>query len=305
MEPLFGITYTKNIADSNEEWVFVNPIFEKLYGHDNWYEEAIERIELNHGSCQGINCVPTEVQNVWKVAHDISWKDRIEMQAHLQMGISNAISSTINLPRSATVDEIKEMYTLAWSKGLKGITVYRDQSLNDQPVEFEQKKGKIDLVCNGRPKIRDGRTYEVATGHGNVFITVNKDANGKVFEIFNVGGKGGGVSAANLEAIGRLVSIALQKGVSPKHIASQLLNISDGHFTWDRLHPDDEKSVPILSIPDAIGKVLERFYVKESVNCVEPVTKVDGEELVCPECNGPAIFKEGCLFCPSCGSKCG
>jgi hypothetical protein len=71
------------------------------------------------------------------------------------------------------------------------------------------------------------------------------------------------------------------------------------------LHPDDEKSVPILSIPDAIGKVLQRFYVKESVNCAGPVTKIEGEELVCPECNGPAIFKEGCLFCPSCGSSCG
>lgn len=305
MEPLFGICYTKNVVDSNEKWTFVNPIFEKMYKNESWYQEAITLIAKNHGSCQEINCVPLEVQDVWKVAHDIKWEDRIEMQSHLQKNISNAISSTINLPKLTTVQEIKDIYTLAWVKGLKGITVYRDGSLDAQPIEFEQKKKEIDIQCKGRPKIRDGRTYEVATGHGNVFITVNKDPNGKVFEIFNVGGKGGGVSAANLEAIGRLVSMALQKGISPKHISSQLVNISDGHFTWDRLHPDDEKSVPILSIPDAIGKVLERFYVKEPVNRIELVTKTGGEELVCPECNGPAIFKEGCLFCPSCGSHCG
>ena len=312
MEPLFGICYTKNIADSDEKWIFVNPIFKRQYNGESWYAEAIVQIADNHGSCKGIACVPNDVQKVWVTAHDIHWKDRIEMQAHLQCGISNAISSTINLTREATVDDIKSIYTLAHAKGLKGITVYRDGSLDDQPVEFSKDKAVAkeikEEVAYVRPKIRAGVTYEVATAHGNVFITVNRDDENNVFEVFNVGAKGGNVNSANLEAIGRLISLALQKCVSIADISDALINIGDGRVSWDRLHPDDKKSVPILSIPDAIGQVLHKFYVStEEVAPVEAIaTDVTGvAELRCPECGGFATFKEGCLYCPACGSKCG
>ena len=307
MEPLFGITYIKNISDSDEKWIFVNPIFEQKYKDESWYQEAIEKIAQNSGSCQKIDCVPAEVKRVWVTAHDIHWKDRIEMQSHLQLGITNSISSTVNLPNSATVDEIREIYMLAWKKGLKGITVYRDGSKTDQPVEFN-KECKVEekvVVAKKRPKIRSGLTHEVETGHGTIFITVNKHEDGSLLEVFTSGGKNGGVSAANLEAVARLISLALQQGVSVDKIVSQLLGISDGTCVWDRLSDKDERSTQIISIPDAIAQVLHRFYVKkEGVTPVEIVKQDIVEELRCPDCGGFAILSEGCLYCPHCGSKC-
>ena len=304
MEPLFGITYTKNISDSDEEWIFVNPIFEKKYKNEDWYVEAIEKINENHGSCQGIDCVPKEVQKVWRVAHDIHWKDRIEIQAALQPGISNSISSTINLPKSSTVEDIRDIYIEAWQKGLKGITFYRDGALASQPVQFSKEK-EVKDVSQCRPKIRAGLTHEIITGHGTIYITVNKDENGRVLEIFTNGGKNGGVSAANLEAIARLASLALQKGVGVDAIAHTLLGISDGTCVWDKLSINDIRPAQIISIPDAIGQVLFRFYVKQDeVTKVEAVSCEQPKEMRCPECGGFAYFSEGCLNCPSCGSKC-
>jgi ribonucleoside-diphosphate reductase alpha chain len=309
MEPLFGITYTKNIADSNEKWVFVNPLFENFYGKESWYAKAIKEIAENHGSCQGISCVPLDVQKVWKVAHDIKWQDRIEMQSHLQKGISNSISSTANLPSTATVEDIKDIYMMAWQKGLKGVTIYRDGSLEGQPVEFKQEKKeeKIDLIRN-RPKIRNGTTYTMETGHGSIHITINKDLDGNVFELFAAGGKGGNVNAASLEAVGRLSSLALQKGAEITEVSKQLLGISDGRVTWDKLHPDDDRTFSVLSIWDAIGQVLNRFYAlkpQAKIDAGKPTVKPKQlEQLRCPDCGADAFMKEGCVFCPNCGSKC-
>ena len=308
MEPLFGITYTKNISDSGEKWTFVNPIFEQKYKNESWYDEAIEKITKNHGSCRGIACVPEEVQRVWVVAHDIHWKDRIEMQAYLQKGISNSISSTINLPKTATVEDIRSLYMEAWKKGLKGITFYRDGALASQPVQFQKEEVKDVSQC--RPKIRAGFTHEVITGHGKIYVTVNKDESGRILEIFTNGGKNGGVSAANLEAIARLASLALQKGVGVDAIAHTLLGISDGTAAWDKLSVKDTRPVQIVSIPDAIGQVLYRFYVKEDK--VTEVEKVANEpdsceqpaELRCPDCGGFATMQEGCIYCVHCGSRC-
>ena len=309
MEPLFGITYTKNLADSAEKWIFVNPVFEKKYKDASWYKEAIEKIELNHGSCQGITCVPEEVQRVWRVAHDIHWKDRIEMQAALQSNISNAISSTINCSESTTVDEIKAIYTLAWKKGLKGITVYRDGSLDSQPVEFTKKTE----ICEKehtpkefvRSKVLNGKSYCVVTGHGKVYLSINTDADGNVVEIFPNGAKGGGVSSSMMEAIGRLSSLALQKGVHIEAVAKALLGISDGRIVWDKLSEDDKKATRINSVPDAVAQVLYRFYVNVKDENIAIVPTENVTNLLCPDCGGPAVFKEGCTFCPSCGSHCG
>jgi ribonucleoside-diphosphate reductase alpha chain len=311
MEPLFGITYTKNIADSDVKWTFVNPIFERLYSEKSWYKNAVSEISKNNGSCQGIECVPLEVSRVWRTAHDIHWKERIEMQAYLQRGISNAISSTINLPKSSTVEDIRNIYMEAWKKGLKGITFYRDGSLDDQPVEFEkEEEKKIPAILKEeyeRPRILNGKSYLVVTGHGKIYFTINTNEDGEVVEVFTNGGKGGGVSAASLEAIARLTSLSLQNGVSIEAIAHSLLGISDGRIVWDRLDDTDAKAVRINSIPDAVAQVLYRFYVsEEKIIPIEAICKEKKAiELTCPDCGGYASMKEGCMYCPSCGSMCG
>ena len=304
MEPLFGICYTKRLSDSDEKWIFVNPIFEKKYKEESWYQEGIEKIAENHGACQGIECIPKEIQKVWKVAHDIGWKDRLLMQSKIQEYVSNAISSTVNLPEKATVEEIKGVYTCAYDLDLKGVTVYRDGCLQNQPVAFGEEKGKTEPVkkLKTRPKILVGNSHLIQTGHGKVYLTVNRDGQNNVFEMFTNGGKNGGVSAANLEAIARLASLALQEGVTVDKIATTLARINDGTCVWDKLHENDSRAQQIISIPDAISQVLKRFYCNgKNPKDQEAALKSS----YCPDCGSEMFLKEGCSFCPECGSKCG
>ena len=309
MEPLFAICYDKTLSDSREVWTFVNPIFEQKFSKYPWYPETIKKIAENHGSIAGLD-LPEEA-GVFVTAHDIHWKDRIDMQAALQKGISNAISSTINLPNSAAPSDIAQIYMYAWEKGLKGITVYRDGCKDDQPVSFGSKSKPTEPERSkpvDRPKIRSGFTHEVKTGHGKVYLTVNCDDQGRPMEIFTNGGKNGSVNAANLEAMARLVSIALQEGVEPERLARTIENINDGTIAWDKLIETDEKTVPIISVPDAIGKVLRQFYCSTG-SCPEtspePVPEPVNPTRRCETCNSPTYMHDGCEFCPNCGSKCG
>ena len=316
MEPLFAICYDKHLSDTNETWTFANPLFEQLYHQEPWYPEAIKKIAENHGSCKGIDLVPAKIQKLWVCAHDIHWRRRIEMQAALQEGISNSISSTINLPHDTDANTIGEIYMTAWEKGLKGLTIYRDRSLDAQPVTFGTSKEEVPPAIevqeiSRRPaKIRVGMTHEIMTGHGKVYFTVNLDKAGRPCEVFTNGAKNGSVNAANLEAMGRLISIALQEGTPIEKLAKTIENINDGTCVWDRLDEGDDKPACITSIPDAMGKVLRRFYcgLKEIPAVAESkpaAAAPQGSVKRCSKCNSVMYFVEGCEFCPQCGSKCG
>ena len=305
MEPLFAICYDKHLSDSKEILTFVNPVFERRFGKCSWYPEVIKKIAANHGSLQGLGGLPDEAYT-FVCAHDIPWRERIEMQSALQTGISNSISSTVNLPNSATPEEIGEIYMTAWKKGLKGITVYRDGCLESQPVHFGTTASAEPTrpVPAARPKIRHGFTHEVNTGHGKIYLTINCNLEGQPMEIFTNGGKNGSVNAANLEAMARLVSIALQEGVPAERLARTIENINDGTVAWDRLDEKDEKPVCIISIPDAIGKVLNRFYCQSQQPALQTKSQANTVRR-CEKCNSITYMMEGCEFCPNCGSKCG
>jgi ribonucleoside-diphosphate reductase alpha chain len=302
MEPFFAVCYDKHLADTTETLTIVNQVFEQHYSAEPWYESAIRAVAKNHGSCQGLREVPKEIQPLFKCAHDIKWEKRIAMQAALQFGISSAISSTINLPKEAPPEAIYQIYMAAWRSRLKGVTVYRDGSRTDQPVSFGQAEKK---KADKRPKVRYGCTHEVNTGHGKVYLTINKDKDGNVLEVFTNGGKNGSVNSANLEAMARLVSIALQEGVPIKKLANTIANINDGTTMWERLDEDDEKPVCITSIPDALAKTLLRFYVVDGKGNGGNTPAWEAEHTRrCPDCGAFMYMKEGCEFCPSCGSKC-
>lgn len=103
----------------------------------NW-TEVTEDISKNHGSVQGISYIPEEVQDLFVCAHDIDPLAHVAMQSNIQRTfdwknqeqtyLGNSISKTINLPQKATVQDVLAVYTVAWTSGIKGITVYRDGS---------------------------------------------------------------------------------------------------------------------------------------------------------------------------------
>ena len=103
---------------------------------EGWYSDALlERIAAR-GSVRGLDGVPAEAQRLFVTAYDIAPEWHVRMQAAFQRHVHNAVSKTINFPRSATMDDVRRAYELAWSLGCKGVTVYRDGSREEQVLSF-------------------------------------------------------------------------------------------------------------------------------------------------------------------------
>src|SRR2546422_3460869 len=144
-----------------------------------------------------------------------------------------AVSKTINLPREATVEDVKKAYLLAFDLHCKGITVYRDGSREDQVLNIgvaEAEKPKAIHVevppepaivrPRARPDVITGRTQKILTGYGALYVTVNEDEKG-LFEVFAQIGRGGGYTASFTGGIARLVSLCLRSGVPVAAIIHQ------------------------------------------------------------------------------------
>ena len=159
----------------------------------------------------------------------------------------------------------------------------------------------------------DGKTYKIKTGYGKLYITINNDEKGNPFEIFATIGKSGGFFQEQSEAICRLSSMSLRSGVSAQEIVNSLKGIRGPMPVFT------EKGT-ILSLPDAIGQVLEEHVgvmkeVEEIIERPENQTALplSGEKSIadfgfmpgCPDCGSPLAMTEGCINCKSCGfSRC-
>ena len=158
------------------------------------------------------------------------------MQAAFQNHTDNAVSKTVNLRNEATVDDVAEVFQLAYRTGCKGVTIYRDgsrdmQVLNIGSVKGKEKEKQESPNCNSacedcneaceilhknikprpRPEVTTGFTEKFRIGCGNLYVTVNYDDNG-ICEVFTNTGRAGGCPSQS-EATSRLVSIALRAGV--------------------------------------------------------------------------------------------
>lgn len=136
IEPYFALSFEQNILGGVRLRNSIPFFIEKLKQKGLYSEDLIQKIIENKGSIQGIGQIPKSMQRVFKVAHDIDWKDHIKMQAAFQKYTDNAITKTINLPSSATPKDIEDAYMMAWKLGCKGLTVYRDNAKQDQVINF-------------------------------------------------------------------------------------------------------------------------------------------------------------------------
>ena len=170
------------------------------------------------------------------------------------------------------------------------------------------------LVPRGRPLQMRGVTERIRTGHGNTYVTVNFDEENRPVEVFTTLGKAGGCDSANLEAISRLVSLALRSGIRTDQIVEQLQGITC-HPVWDQ-------GVQVRSAPDAMALALKRNVMGGEAAKVDLKEKY-GEQLglairsvgngnggasrpACPECGSPTVFQEGCEMCQTCAwNQCG
>ena len=135
VEPVFALVFEKRVTVGR--FFYTNKIFENvLKEHGLYTDEILIKIANNYGSVRGINEIPEWIQKLFVTAIDIHWTDHIMAQAVWQKWISNAIAKTINMPGDVTVEDVKCAYLLAHEFGLKGVTIYRDGSRNEQVLHI-------------------------------------------------------------------------------------------------------------------------------------------------------------------------
>jgi ribonucleoside-diphosphate reductase alpha chain len=300
VEPLFALSFVRNVMD-NDKLVETNPYFEAALKNADAYSGKLMEEIAKVGSIKKMDHLPEHLRSVFVTSMDVEPIWHLKMQAAFQKFTDNAVSKTVNLPSSATKEDIWDIYWKAYEYGCKGVTVYRDGSKTSQVLctgdgdkkKEEAAKGKS--IVQDRPDVIYGFTQKIPTGLGMLFLTVN-EVNNKPFEVFATIGKSGGSITAKAEAIGRLVSLALRSGVKVREIVQQLKGIGGENPKFMKKHL-------VKSIPDAIAYVFESRYL--SGDHVDGDVASLGREL-CPECGEPLVFEEGCHMCKSCAyTKCG
>ncbi len=144
IEPLFAISFVRKYVLGGQELIEVNPIFEEIAKERGfWSKELIEEISTK-GSVQDIKGVPADIKRVFITALDISPEDHIKTQSAFQKHVDNAVSKTINFPFSASKDDIKKAYLMAYKLGCKGVTLYRNESRKQQVLNIKGKEQELD-----------------------------------------------------------------------------------------------------------------------------------------------------------------
>ena len=301
IEPLFALCFSRNVMDG-ERLVEVNPYFEQALKTQGCYSPKLMDAVAVKGSVAAMSDIlPEKLRSVFVTAMDIDPIWHLKMQAAFQNHTDNAVSKTVNLSNSASIDDIRRIYWLAYELGCKGVTVYRDGCKTGQVLCTGEAEAKAEPVADprkvqSRPDVVYGFTQKVHTGHGEMYVTIN-EVDGKPFEVFATIGRSGRSTTAKAEAIGRLVSLALRSGIDVDRIVRQIKGIGGEAPVFH-----SGKRGQVQSIPDGIAWVLENRYLKSR----EPLGDEMGMGVRCPECDEKMVFQEGCLICPACAhTRCG
>jgi len=309
IEPAFAIAFTHKVGD--RVLPFINRGFEEVARELGFHSEALMEEVARRGVVHGLDGVPEDVQRVFVTAHEIPFEWHVRHQGAFQKHTDNGVSKTINLPNSATPEDIARAYLLAWEFGCLGITVFRDGCKDDQVLHLgarakaEQREMAVPgpAVVKPRPRSLTGRTYRIETPLGTAFVVVNANGEGEPFEVFVSVGKAGSDTMAVAEAIGRLVSLILRmpSPLSPtrrlEETIGQLAGIGGGR-------PLGFGPQRVLSLPDGIARVLAehigQIKPEEAGAPATPAKLVAGD--ICPDCGQATfVYEEGCKKCYSCG----
>ncbi|MBA3559565.1 MAG: vitamin B12-dependent ribonucleotide reductase [Gemmatimonadaceae bacterium] len=369
LEPLFAVAFMRNQAgammpDVNEDFVSVAK-------REGWHSSALMERIATEGHINFPE-VPARWQRVFVTANNIAPEWHMRMQAAFQAHCDSAISKTTNFAHTATVDDVRSIYELAYELKAKGVTVYRDGSRDNQVLSTgATEKAKADRTAGrretgelhgtiselesemerikkalydseaenaqrrakrSRPDLLRGTTRRIETPLGTMYVTITEDDLGQPFEVFITLGKAGGSAMADVEAMGRLISLALRSGIPIMELHRQLRGIAS-----DR--PIGLGPNKVLSVPDAIGIAIEQWWrdkqgvqqellggsgarasdvaVREQI----PASTAGGAKPLgdyapgmnseafmgtCPDCGSQLEYAEGCVKCHVCGfSECG
>ena len=144
VEPLFGLVFSRLIMDGTE-MLEVNPIFKEYAIKHGFYSEDLMKEIAKTGSVAHVDKVPADAKKIFVTAHDVSPYWHVKMQAAFQLHTDNAVSKTVNFEEHATREDIEQAYVLAYENNLKGITVYRNNSRQFQPMNLDSKKSEAQV----------------------------------------------------------------------------------------------------------------------------------------------------------------
>ena len=316
IEPIFANYYertTKSLHGKDVKYKVYTPIVKQYMEEHNIEDD-------------------NELPQYFVTSSDIPVYSRINMQAVWQKHIDASISSTVNLPNEATIEDVENLYMYAWKNGLKGITVYRAGCARegilvakDTKADKEEDNERIlpkelprGFIYQTRDNDMIGIKRTLTTGCGKLHMsTYWDDATGELLEVFLDRGRDGGCNSFMI-GLSRMISLAARGGIDFLAIVDQLTSTyTCPSYNARKITKGDVS--PGNCCPTAIGKALIDVH-KQVCNMIG----IDDEEIVintnnktnstkvkiisekCPECGADIVHENGCNSCKSCGySKCG
>ena len=315
IEPIFNLSYTRKT--------------ESLHGEDVYYKvfTPIAKDYMDKHNIENEEDLP----DFFVTTENLDPFMRVKMQGTWQKHIDASISSTINLPNEATVEEVEQLYMSAWEEGLKGLTIYRAGCKREGILTTDNKKEEIEEIVELKrgewEAIPDDTVYykrKVYTGCGklNLFIGFSPSEN-KVVEVYTKrSGKGGCEHNIDGEVIA--LSGMLRLGGTLDNIEKAYRGLG-ACPSFTRARERGEKLSKGKSCPSAILNAILDFEremkgtkIKLTFNDtkIKPIPKEDIEQVKeieeeikagnrCPECGEPLQMTGGCNVCPGCGyTKC-
>lgn len=227
-----------------------------------------------------------------KTALRIASEWHIKQQAAFQDSVDLAVSKTINLPESATVDDIEKAYIMMWELGCKGGTVYRDKCRDNQVLG--EQRGAAVIGRKKLPAERAAITRRFTVGGTKGYLTIGHYDDGKPGEIFVNISKEGSTLGGLMDTVALLTSLALQYNIPLDSIANKLAGTSFEPMGFT----DDPKIPNATSLVDYIFRLLKSKYGEEA-----DIEQKSGN--LCPDCGKPLLYQNGCISCNLCGfSRC-
>jgi ribonucleotide reductase alpha subunit len=291
-EPYFSVVTEKNVMD-NDRFLMINKHFEHVAKREGFFSEELMRQVAQSGTVLGHAEIPEKWQRIFLAAQDIAPEDHIRMQGALQTnGVDSSISKTINLPATATKEDVRLSYQLGFELGCKGLTVYRDGSRDGQVLSTAASAAKKTATVSSQgelekkelPDVLDAKRYRLKDADGNsIYLIVCFDEKENPMEVFAKFPFDNRLDLKDKSTMWtttcRLVSLALRYQIPMEEIIRQL-DRSSGHM---------------LDLPAQLGRLLKSFMAGTQ----------KGFTSSCPECCGTLVYAEGCEVCRDCGySRC-
>ncbi len=314
IEPLFSLAHYRRMGDGTV-LSEVSDAFQAAAETGGYASDELTEALIAGAALADRDDVPEADRARFATAHEISPEWHVRMQAAFQAHTDLAVSKTVNLPRDASVEDVRTVYRLAHELHCKGVTVYRDGSRAVQVLAHEVADDSASPVTPRRRHLADERqslTHKFRVGEQEGYITVGLYEDGAPGEVFIKIAKEGSTVSGLTDAVALLTSIALQYGVSLDKLADKLeqtrfepygitanpdipfaTSLLDYVFRWLRLHfgtPTPNSDGPPAANPNG------------PAGSTAPTLS----GLTCPDCGMQLEFAEGCLTCHSCGyTKCG